>query len=504
MTSKHRLLFWLDGFFMHYLLAYYLQSQLDADFFAITDINSKPKKFFENQKLVNFQKNWYYHDHINLNEKKPDIEYLINFEKKYNINLWKLALNERYFYIHNRFYKFEKEEILLILEQELKLFETILDEIKPDYFLTYNPVLHNQKLLLDLCKSKGIKVLNACRTGIGDQTVIVEDGETFDLDLDKNINDFDIEIHQNKNNNDYDLDQKNWIKGRNVSFSDKLSGFKNYLFDSDSDLIKSNYMYFGRSKLKVIKDTLWVEYKRKTNYNFLNKFSILDPSLNIPFVYFPMNITEEASLLHYAPFFTNQLEVIRHISKSIPIDHLLYVKEHVAAGLRFWNHIDYYKEILELPNVKLIHPKFDNNVLIKNSKLVITLRGTSNLKAVEFSKPTITFGKQPYQIIPSVYGVESLNSLPELIKTALKSKIEPLDCKKFESLFKSNDYVFPINVYEVIRNQYLFSGNGVYSNIDISDNTMLEFLEKNKQLFSEGVKAHLKVISSDKNLNNEI
>ena len=211
-----------------------------------------------------------------------------------------------------------------------------------------------------------------------------------------------------------------------------------------------------------------------------------------------MNINEESSLLHYAPFFTNQLEVIRYIAKSIPIDHLLYVKEHVAAGLRFWNDIDYYKEIIELPNVKLIHPKFDNNTLIKNSKLVITIRGTSNLKAVEFGKPTITFGKQPYQIIPSVFGVESLNSLPKLIETALKSKIEPLDVKKFESLFESNDYLFPINVYEVIRNQYLFSGNGVFSNVHISDNTMLKFLEKNKQLFSEAVKVHLRMISFDK------
>lgn len=504
MTKKPKLLFWLNSFFMHFSLAYYLQSKINADFFGIIDVNSKPKNFFEKQKLVNFKKNWYYHDYININEKKPDLEYLINFEKKYKINLWNLALNERYFYNHNRFYKFAKEEILLILEQELKLFEKILDEIEPDFFLTYNPVLHNQKILLDLCRSKGIKVLNACRTGIGDQTVIVEDAETFDLDLDKNINDLDIEIHQNNNNSNYDLDQKNWIKDRSVNFLDKLSGFKDYLFDSDNDLIKSNYMYFGRNKLKVIKDALWVEYKRKSNYNFLNKFSILNPSLNTPFVYFPMNITEEASLLHYAPFFTNQIEVIRHISKSIPIDHLLYVKEHIAAGLRFWNHIDYYKEIMDIPNVKLIHPKFDNNVLIQNSKLVITLRGTSNLKAVEFGKPTITFGKQPYQIIPSVFGVESLNSLPGLIKTALKSKTEPLNYKKFESVFKLNDYVFPINVYEVIRNQYFFSGNGVYSNMDISDNTMLEFLEKNEQLFSQAVQVHLNIISNDKNLNNEV
>ena len=131
---------------MHFSLAYYLQSLIDADFFGITEINSKPKKFFEEQKLVNFKKNWYYHDHIDMNQKKLDIEYLTNFEKNYQINLWKSVINERFFYKHNRFYNFQKEEILLILEQELKLFETILDEVNPDYFLTYDPVLHHQKL----------------------------------------------------------------------------------------------------------------------------------------------------------------------------------------------------------------------------------------------------------------------------------------------------------------------------------------------------------------------
>ena len=71
---------------------------------------------------------WYYHDFINTKSKNIDIDYLLNFEKKYKLDLWKYALNERFFYLHNPFYKFTKNEILAILEQELKLFESILDE----------------------------------------------------------------------------------------------------------------------------------------------------------------------------------------------------------------------------------------------------------------------------------------------------------------------------------------------------------------------------------------
>ena len=111
MKSKPKLLFWLNGVFLHFSLAYYLQSQLDADFFGIVDINDKPKTFFQSQKLVDFKKIWFYHDYIKKNNQKIDIEYLSNFENTYNINLWKLAINERFFYKLNRFYKFERTKL---------------------------------------------------------------------------------------------------------------------------------------------------------------------------------------------------------------------------------------------------------------------------------------------------------------------------------------------------------------------------------------------------------
>ena len=52
MSSKPKVLFWITSFLTHFAIAYYLQSKLDADFFGIIDINSKPKKFFEDQKFV--------------------------------------------------------------------------------------------------------------------------------------------------------------------------------------------------------------------------------------------------------------------------------------------------------------------------------------------------------------------------------------------------------------------------------------------------------------------
>jgi hypothetical protein len=494
MSTKPKILFWLNGFFLHFSLAYYLQSRLNADFFGIVDINSKPKKFFQDQTLVNFKRMWFFHDHIKKTQQLPDLDYLKNFEKKYQINLWKLALNERFFYMHNRFYQFTKQEILSILEQESKLFETVLDEIRPDYFLTYDPVFHHQKLLLEICRAKEIKVLSICATGIENKYILTENGATFDLDKNpKQNNSFETKI-TNANNNSYDLVFQKYMDNRNVGFSNKIQALKDYLLDFDTELINSNFMYYGRSKFKVTKDALLLELKRRSNHNFLQKYAVSSPNLKVPFVYFPMNVNEEMNLLHYAPYYTNQIEVIRHIAKSIPINYLLYVKEHIAAGLRSWNDIHYYKEIMDIPNVVLVNPHFDNDLLLKNSELIITIRGTASLKAMKYGKPSIIFGEQPVQIMPSVFKVTSLNSLPELIQLALKHNTDTFDYEKYEKLLNGRTFAFNMFEFENKRDKSFFSG-GILSNVLISNGDMIDFLDKNKNMFSDILDAHLKIMS---------
>ena len=130
------MLFWISGALTSFCLSYYLQKKIDSDFFAIIDAYDKPRVFFENQNLVTFEKTWFYHDFFK-NIKKPDLKYLSNFEKKYDINLWNLVINERIFYRFNSIYKFSNDEILSILEHECKFFEKILSDVKPDFLIMF-------------------------------------------------------------------------------------------------------------------------------------------------------------------------------------------------------------------------------------------------------------------------------------------------------------------------------------------------------------------------------
>ena len=255
-------------------------------------------------------------------------------------------------------------------------------------------------------------------------------------------------------------------------------------------------MYYGRTKLKVVKDALSMELKRKRNFQFIQSNSISFPDLNTPFVYFPMNVVEEYNLLHYAPFYTDQIEVIRHITKSIPIDYVVYVKEHGGSKIRGWNSIDYYKKILEIPNVVMIHPNTDNDMLMENSKLVVTLRGISALKAIKYGKPLIVFGEIPFQILPSVFTVDSLNDLPILVQNALNHKVDSQDYEKYEKMLDSKTFECNGLEYHIRRNKAFFSG-GILSNVPIHEKDMTKFLDENKILLSGLVDAHLKIISQD-------
>ena len=74
----NKILYWIGQNFTHYCLAKAIQDKIEADIFAIIDVTNKPKTFFQNQKIVDFNKIWFYHDFINEIDKIPDLDFLSN------------------------------------------------------------------------------------------------------------------------------------------------------------------------------------------------------------------------------------------------------------------------------------------------------------------------------------------------------------------------------------------------------------------------------------------
>jgi len=489
---KNRIIFWSDAFLLHFCLAYYLQSKYDADYYAIFDVTDKPKNFFLNQKLVDFKKTWFYHDSIKI-KSKPDLSYLSNFEQKYNIDLWKIAINERLFYRFNNFYKFSDEEILSILENECKFYEKILDEVKPNFLIAERPPYHHNHLFYEICKSKKIKIILLSQSRLAYKSILGKHSYLLD-----SIDDY--ENIEGKNRTLEEL--QNYLKSSSVS--KQIKDFKNkfttsrikkikaandYLLFSGNENLKTHYSYFGRTKYRVLSHAIKSNFKKKYRNYFINKKLLSKIEHNEQFVYFPLAMDEERNLLIGAPFFTNQIETIRHIAKSLPVNHKLYVKEHYNVAIRDWRPISDYEKIIDIPNVKLFHPSVSNDELLRKSSLVITVGGTSGFEAAFYGKPSIILTDTNYSILPSVHKVTSLDDFPSIIRNSLKKKVDPNSLDKFIQILEKDSINFDLYGFMTkMHEHFYYDGNLV--NVDFSDSIMHSFLEKNKNELESLADAH--------------
>ena len=231
--------------------------------------------------------------------------------------------------------------------------------------------------------------------------------------------------------------------------------------------------------------------KKKFRQQFINKNFLTELKYDEKFIYFPLAVEPERNLLIGTPYYTNQLENIRHIVKSLPIDYKLYVKETPSQITRHWRRISEYKDMMSIPNVRLLHPSVLPSEIYKKTSLVITIVGSSSLEAAFYKKPSIVFTEQAYSTLPSVYTIKSFDELPKAIRISLNKKVNEEDLDRYISLFNENSFVFDQHGLHTKEHDYFFFG-GHLIDVHISDSKMEHFLQTNKSEFEELTNAFLK------------
>ena len=482
---KDRVVFWCGFDFTQFSMAYYFQKKYDCEMYSIVDITNTTKQFFETQKLVNFKETWFIHDQYEYGKMTPDFEYLKNFEFKYNIDIWKLALNERMFYGFFNYHKFSSNEILSIVEQICRFYEKFFEDVKPDYFITKLTAFHHLELFRQMCIFHGVKVLMLSSPKTPKKNIISEFDTKFDFvndisDIDcenKSFNELRIELDSiNGKALTRDLAMNYWKKHASNS---KLNNIRSlfYYFISTEKNLKTHYNYYGRKKFTVIKNTIELLFRKNIREYFMNRNFSKKPSLDSPYIYFPLGIVLERHILIDAPYYTNQVELIRHIAKSLPVGYRLLVKEHPAQKSREWRTISEYKQILEIPNVTLIHPTFSDQKLQKNCSLIISTAGGSAFEATFYEKPSIIFGDAIYSSLPSVTKANSIECLPQIIRNSLNTKVNSHDLAKYMKLLSDNliDFSFAEFFTEFVV-RFAFSGG--YNDVKIDENELESFLKE--------------------------
>ena len=480
---KPKLLFWVDQTLIHYGLAKFIQENLDCESYSIFEITEKNKDFFQDQEIVKFDKVWFYHDYI-LNQKiEPNLEYLEEIEKKYDLDLQLIAFNDRIFYHYNEYYKFSRNEILSIIENEIRFFDEILDEIKPDFIIMSTTTQQHNHIFYKICKSRGIKIIMPIGARIGVNPNSSRKHSTRWYLADEMDSCLPLPDEQNDDLNDVTVFEKDDLYtdekfSHEFQKSTKKYGKAalNYLFTNDEN-VKTHYTYFGRAKFKVIFKMINYELRKKYRENFMEKNLERDINKSKKFVYFPLHQEEERILLIGAPFYTNQFEAIRNIAFSLPIGYMLHVKDHTAMDVRGWRSVKEMNKIMALPNVKLFHPSVNSKELIEKSELVITIKGSSAIEAGFYKKPSVCFGKIGMYQISTMTSVKSIKNLPKIIKESLKKEVDENEIRRYEKMVYKNTFEFPLNrIMDAFED--VFKVGGYYANAPIESKTMSEFLEK--------------------------
>jgi hypothetical protein len=488
-----KILFWVDSGLIQLFIAKIMKERNEFDLYAIFDQDSLDKTLYNEEKMT-FKKKWFFWDHVK-KEYKPDFTYLKKIEEKYKIDLWRIAYAERAFF-NNYYHLFSRTEILGIIEQECKLFEKILEENKPEFLIMRMYDWHRMVLLKKMCKKQGVKVLLLMSTRSANRVITSSTGMSYDeLIYDKDMDYSKINFENVKDlfiKNSRSVQVRKRKFGYDISIFNKIKLGSKFLIDFKNNYAES-YNHYGATRWKIIiyriKKTIGSKYRKR----FLNKNSTL-PKKNEKFVLFPLHVEPEKNISIDADFFADQIGLIEKISKSLPIEYFLYVKENPMMRVREWRKIKDYKRILRLPNVRLISYSIDTLDLIRKCKLVITISGTAGLEAAILEKPSIVFTKTDYEWMSCVTQIKNLNDLPSTIKKSIKTKVNKEELKKLYNFYLLNTFEYDsVKMDNKILEKFYNGGYVVSDEIHIEK--VNDFIKENKNILEKLTDVYIKKIT---------
>ncbi len=201
-------------------------------------------------------------------------------------------------------------------------------------------------------------------------------------------------------------------------------------------IAKKNYWLkkFKKFKLrKEIFDIRWYYYHiklkdyryfEKVLFNFYESHTISEPFKNDKkYIYVPLHYQPEMNTSPMGGMYANQLLMIQKLSYYLPKDILLYVKDHPRQKMKYRD-LQFYTDIINLDNTRLISRKEDTFKLIENSIAVATITGTAGWEGLFRGKPFLLFGFHVYQYFPGVMTIRSNNDCKKAIDKVVKGKIK--------------------------------------------------------------------------------
>lgn len=353
------------------------------------------------------------------------IHHALEVEEKYGVRLSMLlsydrALGRGYIFNADRYppigrAKWGHERKLAYILKQFSNAEALVDRCSPDLIIGHQKDI----VLYTVANYRGTPYLTPASVKLGHRFIWSDDPYITSTD-------FIQAIHQNV--------------GRSLN---ELPPAENYVQESGSKFRHAQLSFTWRRSVldayrigvqdlkKVIRHTRkkesyplfgWLPsvFRRTHNYRFFLREGVRPSDLaERRAVYVPLHLEPEIALLALSPEFSNSMEMIAWISKSLPADTIVVVKEQpFSFGVRSKR---YYEQLIQIGNVLLAHPETTSHEWIQATNVTATITGTAAIEAVAFGRPVLSFGRhQAVNLLPTVRLAENYESakcgLDDLLK----------------------------------------------------------------------------------------
>ena len=171
-----------------------------------------------------------------------------------------------------------------------------------------------------------------------------------------------------------------------------------------------------RSTLVAFREKVAPPDRQPTNIMSLDQ-------VRFPYVFFPLHVEPELSLLVFAPEHANQIELCRRVAISLPRGVRLLVKEHPAMvrvrPRRF------YEDLAGLVNVEVVHSSVPSRDIFCDDRCrgVLVVSSTVGFEAALSGRAVVMLGPADYHVLPAVRRVSSLEEAIEALRALCDGKV---------------------------------------------------------------------------------
>jgi hypothetical protein len=411
--------------------------ELSYVFFSenLKDINVKNKCIYEKEKFIHLSKK-----DISIQAKRIEKEYKFTFKQAFFPDILQTFKGQDgTSLLPPKIFFNELKPLVtkfLYLEALIKKnnFDIIFSDVSPEYEMEFGRIIGNKfnKVVLKeaLGSALGNSVIIKCNDFGDFKWIEVQGDQKFDL---KSTEIF-IETFLKFKKDPY---KKFFTSSPKLSLIDKLkSKSLSSLVFSPLILLKKFYNLTFIFFNKILKKILLYE-----------KLNIQDE-----YLFFGFQLSIESTVTYKAFPYTNQIALIEMISRVLPYNHFLYVREH-PHWPEYYSY-KFLKTLKSFPNIKIISPEISIHDILSKSKGVITLNSTTGIEALIHGKPVLSFSSNLYQgYHSSAITCSNLFELGKKLVELINTDVSQQETISYINRLKNNSLSIGLGSYNFYSNK---------------------------------------------------